>query len=79
MELNSHDAVLAVVRYGLGVSILPMLHGAEHDADPDLKIVPIPGFQRSVSLVEQQAHPRSHLTAKLLETIAEAAPAQSRR
>jgi DNA-binding transcriptional LysR family regulator len=73
MELNSHDAVLAVVRYGLGVSILPVLHGAAHEADPGLQIVAIPGFERSVSLVEQTAHPRSHLTAKLLGTIADVA------
>jgi DNA-binding transcriptional LysR family regulator len=73
MELNSQDAVLAVIRYGLGISMLPMLRGATPEADPGLQIVPIPGFQRSVSLVEPPAHPRSHLTAKLLGTIAEVA------
>lgn len=71
MELNSQDAVLAVVRYGLGVSILPMLRGVAHEADPGLRIVAIPGFERSVALVEPQVHPRSHLTAKVLGTIAE--------
>lgn len=73
MELNSQDAVLAVVRFGLGVSILPMLRGVAHEADAGLRIVAIPGFERSVSLVEQHVHPRSHLTAKLLGTIAEVA------
>jgi DNA-binding transcriptional LysR family regulator len=73
MELNSQDAVLAVVRFGLGVSILPMLRGVAHEADAGLRIVAIPGFERSVSLVEQHVHPRSHLTAKVLGTIAEVA------
>jgi DNA-binding transcriptional LysR family regulator len=74
MELNSQHAVLAVVRHGLGVSILPMLRGASQDVD-GLRIMPIADFERGVALVEARTHTRSHLTAKLLGTIAEVAQA----
>ncbi|HEU0203883.1 MAG TPA: LysR family transcriptional regulator [Burkholderiaceae bacterium] len=76
MELNSQDAVLAIVKYGLGVSILPMLRGTAHANDPDLQVVAIPGLQRGVSLVEQKANPRGHLTARLLAVIVEVAGAE---
>jgi DNA-binding transcriptional LysR family regulator len=66
MEFNAQDAILAVVRHGLGMSILPILRGSAHMRDPALQVIPIPGFQRSVALVERRIHAHSHLTHKLL-------------
>lgn len=73
MELNSQDAVLAMVSHGLGVTILPVLRGSAHARNPDLRITPLRGFSRAVCLAERKGHPRSDLTRKLVETIGEVA------
>lgn len=77
MELNSHDAVLAVVRHGLGISILPILRDAAHTHDPALQVIVLPGFYRGVALVERKVHAHSHLTRKLLEAFATLATCES--
>jgi len=71
VELSSQDAVLTFVKYGHGVSVLPILRGEAQIVDQSLQVVPIPGFERNVSLVERKIHARSHLTAKLLKSIVE--------
>ncbi|MBI5278632.1 MAG: LysR family transcriptional regulator [Burkholderiales bacterium] len=73
MELNSQDAVLAMVRNRLGVTILPLLRGTAQARDRAVRLVPLRGFFRGVALVERKVHPHTDLTRKLLETIVEVA------
>lgn len=65
MELNSLDAVTAVVREGLGVSIVPLIRGTTWHQDPMLRVVRLSGFDRPVALVERHRHARQRLTAAL--------------
>jgi len=73
MELNSQDAVMTMVRHGLGVTILPLLRGTAQARDRAVRLVPLNGFFRGVALVERKTHPHMDLTRKLLETIVEVA------
>lgn len=66
MELNSLDAVTAVVRQGLGITIVPLVRGNLRHLDPLLRVILIPGFHREVCLVERKNHPQSKLTAQVL-------------
>jgi DNA-binding transcriptional LysR family regulator len=68
MELNSLDAIAAVVSQGLGISIVPLIRGAGWHRNPNLRIVRLPNFDRPVSLVERKVHLRSALTATLLSS-----------
>lgn len=65
MELNSLDAVTAVVNEGLGVSIVPLIRGAGWHQEPLLRVVRLGGFERSVALVERKHHQRATLTCAL--------------
>jgi DNA-binding transcriptional LysR family regulator len=66
MELNSLDAVTAVVSQGLGASIVPLIRGSAWHGDLSLRVIRLPDFDRAVSLVERKEHCRSDLTAALL-------------
>jgi DNA-binding transcriptional LysR family regulator len=70
MELNTHDAILAAIRHGLGISILPVSRYGSAAQDPALQLIMLPGFQRAVCLVEREVHPHSHLTRKILSAFA---------
>jgi DNA-binding transcriptional LysR family regulator len=56
LELNSIEALVELVRQGVGVSILPHLRRARWDHDPDLRVLPLPGLplQRSVGLFQRR-------------------------
>lgn len=73
MEVNSLDAIIAVVSHGLGVSIVPLILGANWHTSPALRIVRLPGFDRPVSLIERRQHLRSTLTATVLASFEEIA------
>lgn len=75
MEFDTVDAIVSVVSHGLGVSILPVSRNAAFPRDPTLRIVPLPGLDRVVSLVERKAHPNAHLTGRLINAF-EAARAE---
>ncbi|WP_407713712.1 LysR substrate-binding domain-containing protein [Comamonas testosteroni] len=65
MELDSHEAVLSVVRHGIGVSILPMLHGRERKM-PGLQFVELPGINRKVCLAVRPSNRDSRVTEVLV-------------
>ena len=67
MELNSVEAIVALVRQGFGVSIVPQLANLQWSRDRALRIVPLPGVavQRSVGLLERQHHARAQVTAAI--------------
>ena len=64
MELNSLEAIVALVRQGFGVSIVPQLANLHWSRDRALRIVPLPGVdvQRSVGLLERRQHSRERVT-----------------
>lgn len=64
MELNSLEAIVALVRQGFGVSIVPQLANLDWSRDRALRIVPLPGVDvsRSVGLLERRQHSRERVT-----------------
>ncbi len=67
MELNSVEAIVALVRQGFGVSIVPQLANVQWSRDRTLQIVPLPGVtvQRHVGLMERRQHGREKFTAAI--------------
>ena len=70
MELNSLDAITALVGQGLGISIVPLIRGAAWHDSPNLHIVHLPSFERPVSLITRASHEHHALTALLLSSFA---------
>jgi len=65
MELDSHDAVLSVVRHDIGVAILPVLLGYGRE-DKSLQFIDLPGVQRQVCLAVRVEKNDSKATQVLL-------------
>lgn len=76
MELNSVEAIVALVRQGFGVSIVPQLANVQWSRDRALAIVPLPRLtvQRHVGLLERRRHGRERFTAAIKAYFADAAP-----
>jgi len=70
MELNALSSIAALVRQGLGISIVPLIRGASWHESPELNVVVLPGFERPVSLIARAAGERDTLTALLLSAFA---------
>lgn len=64
MELNSVDAILALVRQGFGVSIVPELRNVDFSRDRGLRVVRLPQVSvvRNVGLIERRQHTRGRFT-----------------
>jgi DNA-binding transcriptional LysR family regulator len=80
MELNSVEAILALVRQGFGVSIVPQLANLQWTRDQLLRIVPLPGVdvQRHVGLLERRHHARERFTAEIKAYFASGAARRGR-
>jgi len=67
MELNSVEAILALVRQGFGVSIVPQLRNVDWARDRALRVVRVPrvGVVRRVGLLERRQHTRGAFTAAI--------------
>ncbi len=81
MELNSVEAIVALVRQGFGVSIVPQLANVQWSRDRSLRIVPMPGVavQRHVGLLERKQHSRKRFTDAIKAYfLTDARPARSR-
>lgn len=67
MELNSVEAILAIVRQGFGVSIVPKLANVRWSEDRELRVVGLPGVDvlRRVGLLERSRHARMRFTAAI--------------
>ncbi len=72
MELNSVEAIIALVRQGFGISIVPQLANVMWSRDRSLRIVPLKGVtvQRHVGLLERRQHSRQHLTRAIKDYFA---------
>ena len=64
MELNSVEAIIELVRQGLGYSIVPKLANVSWDNDRQLKISTLPGktIYRKVGLLERKNNGRKSIT-----------------
>ncbi len=67
MELNSVEAIVALVRQGFGVSIVPQLANLQWSRDKALSVVQLPRVtvQRHVGLLERRQHSRERFTAAI--------------
>jgi DNA-binding transcriptional LysR family regulator len=67
IELNSVEAIIALVRQGLGVSIVPQLANVAWSRDRTLNVLPLPGaaVQRHVGLLERRQHSRERFTQEI--------------
>jgi DNA-binding transcriptional LysR family regulator len=64
MELNSVEAIIELVRQGIGYSIVPKLANIPWEADRQLVIQELPGktIYRKVGLLERKKHGRQNIT-----------------
>jgi DNA-binding transcriptional LysR family regulator len=64
MELNSVEAIIELVRQGLGYSIVPKLANISWSKDGQLKIHELQGktIFRKVGLLERKKHSRQNVT-----------------
>ena len=64
MELNSVEAIIELVRQGLGYSIVPQLANIAWSNDRQLRIQKLPGktIYRKVGLLERKKHLRQNVT-----------------
>ena len=67
MELNSVEAIIELVRQGLGYSIVPQLANISWSSDRQLKIQSLPGktVYRKVGLLERKKHSRNNITGAI--------------
>lgn len=73
LELDSQEAVLAAVRFGLGVSVLPLTRGTASTLDTGLHVWRVPGISREITFVEKVTHSHAHLTDGLRATVVQVA------
>ena len=67
MELNSVEAILAIVRQGFGISIVPKLANVRWNEDRELRVIDLADIdvQRRVGLLERSRHARMRFTAAI--------------
>ena len=67
IELNSVEAIVATVRQGFGVSIVPQLANVDWAHDRELRVIEVPGVEefRHVGLLERAHHSRMRFTAAI--------------
>jgi DNA-binding transcriptional LysR family regulator len=81
MELNSVEAILALVRQGFGVSIVPQLRNVDWARDRALRVLRLPrvAVERRVGLLERPQHTRGRFTAAIRAYFAAARPRRAPR
>ncbi|WP_254699721.1 LysR family transcriptional regulator [Trinickia violacea] len=64
MELNSVEAIVALVRQGFGISIVPKLANVDFDNDRAIRVMALDGVdvRRHVGLLERARHSRTAFT-----------------
>jgi DNA-binding transcriptional LysR family regulator len=64
LELNALEGIVDLVRSGLGVTVVPLLHDARWQADPRLRVVELPrAEERRIALVQQRAGGKAAIVA----------------
>jgi len=76
LELNAIETLVELVRQGAGVTLLPLLHGANWETTPSLRVLRLPTdlgpAGRSVGMIERREHARQAITAAICEQCATA-------
>jgi DNA-binding transcriptional LysR family regulator len=74
MEINSVEAIIELVRQGLGYSIIPQLANVDWKNDRRVSICTLPGktIYRKVGLLERKQHSRQSVTAAIKSQFFEA-------
>jgi DNA-binding transcriptional LysR family regulator len=75
LELNSVEAIVATVRQGFGVSIVPQLANVDWRHDRELRVLAVPGVAefRHVGLLERAHHSRMRFTTAIKDYFGAAA------
>lgn len=81
MELNSVEAILAIVRQGFGISIVPKLANVRWSEDRGLRVIELADIdvQRRVGLLERSRHARMRFTAAIKRYFADASALKGSR
>lgn len=67
LELNALESIAELVRSGLGVSLVPLLHDARWTADARLRVLELPrAEERRVALVQRRDSAKAHVVAALV-------------
>jgi DNA-binding transcriptional LysR family regulator len=71
LELNSIETIAALVRENVGVAVLPLLHRANWQNDPALRVLSIanPPFLRTVGMIQRASYGRSGITEAIIDTL----------
>lgn len=73
LELNAIESIVDLVRSGLGITIVPMLHGARWQADTRLRVVEIPQAEvRHIAVVQQRAAANAAVVGALVRELRQA-------
>ena len=64
LDLNSIETIVELVRQDVGVTLVPLLKGANWQRDPRLRLVALDGDEhgRTIGLIERHGQPRGGLT-----------------
>jgi DNA-binding transcriptional LysR family regulator len=72
LELNAIESIVELVRSGLGITILPLLHGARWAADPKLHVAQIPkAEERCMALVQRRTSAAAAVIAAVTRELAD--------
>ena len=67
LELNALESILDLVRSGLGVSLVPLLHGARWASDARLRVIELPRAEdRRIALVQRRDTLKGDIVAALV-------------
>ncbi|VVE55208.1 LysR family transcriptional regulator [Pandoraea pneumonica] len=71
LELSSIEGIVALVRQGLGVAVVPMLRSATWAHEETLRIIPMPGAseQRCIGLLERTRHDKVAITKAIAQQV----------
>jgi len=82
LELNAIETLVELVRQQAGVTLLPLLHGADWESSPALRILRLPSdlgpVARSVGMIERREHARQDITAAICHQCATALRAREK-
>ncbi|OZI24118.1 LysR family transcriptional regulator [Bordetella genomosp. 7] len=69
LELNAIETLVELVRQEVGVTLLPLLNGANWPASADLRVLPLPDEAghpaRSLGMLERRDHARQDITREI--------------
>lgn len=73
LELNSLEGIAEMVRQGIGVAVVPLLHRSSWGRDEALRVVPLPdqSATRNIGMLERARHDTMAVTAAIARQLRE--------